>query len=501
VPVLLFSVLLAAICGIIYELLIGAAASYLLGDSVRQFSITVGLFMTAMGVGSYLSRQIGGNLLVAFLWTELGLALLGGFSALALFVAYSVSDLAVPAMYALIVGIGSLVGLEIPLVMRLLERHVALRASVADVLGLDYVGGLVGALLFPLLLLPHLGLVRAALAVGLLNVVVVAVVCIRGRRYLPPRSRLPAACALVGLALAAGVWRAAPAQAYLEQRLYRDQVLYSRDTTYQHLTLTRWNRDLRLFINGNLEFSSIDEYRYHEALVHIPVALARPPERVLILGGGDGLAVREVLKYPSVQHVTVVDIDPEVVRLARTLPELKALNGGALADSRVAVGHEDAFRFLERNEERFGLVVSDLPDPNNEALAKLYTREMFRLAARALAADGVLVTQASSPYFAREAFWCIAATVAASGLETRPYHVYVPSFGDWGFVAAGRRGALRSTPGLADLDYRFLTASVARECFSFPRDAGPPRSSAPVNTLMTPILLALYNRGWDGMRQ
>jgi spermidine synthase len=290
-------------------------------------------------------------------------------------------------------------------------------------------------------------------------------------------------------------------QAYLEQRLYRDRVLFSQDTRYQHLTLTQWNRDLRLFINGNLEFSSIDEYRYHEALVHVAAALGRPPASVLILGGGDGLAARESLKYQTVRRITLVDIDPAMVELARRNPLLAALNRGALSDPRVRVVNADAYHFLSSNDERFSMVIVDLPDPNNESLAKLYTREMYRLASRALAADGVLVTQASSPYFAREAFWCIADTIAAAGLEARPYHVYVPSFGEWGFVAAGRPGALRAVPRAIEVPCRFLSDEVARQAFTFARDEGRPPGSRAVNSLVTPVLLDLYNRGWDGIRQ
>ena len=491
VRVLLVAVFFVAACGIVYELLIAAAASYLLGDSVTQFSFTIGLFMSAMGLGSYLSRRVLRNLLETFLWVELALGLAGGLSCLLLFGAYSGSDLFLPVTVALILLLGVLVGLEIPLIVRLLERHTVLRLNIANVLGLDYAGGLLGAVAFPLLLLP-------GLALGLLNLGVGCLAVAGSGGSVRPRRFLAATAAggilLVGLLLTAG-----PTQAYLEQRLYRDKVLLSQDTPYQHITVTRWNRDVRLFINGNLEFSSVDEYRYHEALVHVPAGFVPRLESALILGGGDGLAARELLRYPDLRSIVLVDIDPEIVRLCREDPTLRALNDGALANSKVRVVNQDAYKFLEADSALYDLIVVDLPDPNNEALGKLYTREFYGLAARRLSADGVLVTQGSSPYYAREAFWCIARTVEAAGLRTLPYHAYVPSFGDWGFVLAGRR-----LPGPDRLRLkvsgRFLTPATAPGLFRFPTDEAMPEPPPKINTLFTPVLLGYYNRGWDAMR-
>ncbi|MBI3946960.1 MAG: polyamine aminopropyltransferase [Armatimonadetes bacterium] len=500
VPVLLAAVFFVAACGIVYELLIGAAASYLLGDSVTQFSFTIGLFMSAMGLGSYLSRRVRRRLLDAFLWVEITLGAVGGAACLLLFGAYSTSDLYLPVMVLLIFAIGALVGLEIPLIVRLLERHTVLRTNIANVLGLDYAGGLLGAVAFPLLLLPRLGLLRTGLALGIANLAVGAVVLAHCRRGVVHPRRLAAATGAALLLLALLTARAATIQAYLEQRLYRDRVILSRETPYQHVTVTRYHRDVRLFINGNLEFSSIDEYRYHEPLVHIPAGFVPRVENALILGGGDGLAAREILRYPELRAVVLVDIDPDIVRLCREDPTLRALNAGALEDPRVRVVNTDAYKFLEGDSGLYDLIVVDLPDPNNEALCKLYTREFYRLAARRLSRAGALVTQASSPYYAREAFWCVVGTVAAAGLNVLPYRAYVPSFGDWGFVVASR-GPL-SVEGLRlRHSGRFLTPDVARDAFRFPQDEARPDPPPAINTLFSPVLLRLYNRGWDNIRR
>lgn len=497
--VLYLSVSIIAVCGIIYELIIGAASSYLLGDSVLQFSVTIGLFMSALGIGSWLSSLFKRHLFAVFLSAELLIGLVGGGSALALFWGYAVAPELYPVLqYGLTLTIGTLVGLEIPILMRLLAARNELRYNAAYVLSLDYIGGLFGSLAFPLLLLPYLGLIRAALLVGILNTLVV----ILGLwRYAPHflRSRLVFAglTALTLAVLGFGFAQARPMESYLEQRLYRDPILASEQTAYQHLTLTRNEGDMRLFINGNLQYSSLDEYRYHEALVHVPISrLGAIPRDVLVLGGGDGLAARELLKYDAVRRVDVVDLDPAMTRLHQTHPALTALNGGSLLDKRVHVHNLDALKYLERSRDQYDLVVIDLPDPNSEGLVKLYTREFYGMASRRLRPAGALVVQASSPYFARQAYWCIAKTVAAAGLATQHYHLDVPSFGDWGFVIGSPR-QLPSPPFVERVPMRYLSAELAPGLFQFGRDEDA-RSAGEVavNTVFNPVLLRYYQKGW-----
>jgi spermidine synthase len=400
--------------------------------------------------------------------------------------------------YALTLVIGALVGIEIPILLRLLEGRHELRYNAAYVFSLDYIGGLVGSLAFPLLLLPFLGLIRAALLVGLLNT---AVVVLGLWRYAPHflKSRLAFAglTVLSGLLLVAAFVQAQPTEAYLEQRLYRDRILTSQQTAYQHLTVTQEETDLRLFINGNLQYSSLDEYRYHEALIHIPIArMAVPPRDVLMLGGGDGLAARELLKYPGLRRIDLVDLDPAMIALHRTQPELVALNARSLLDPRVQVHNVDALKFLEGTRDRYDFLVVDLPDPNSEALVKLYTREFYALAGRRLRPHGALVVQASSPYFARQAYWCIAHTVAAAGLATQHYHLDVPSFGDWGFVIGSPR-ALPNPPFKVAVPTRYLRSELMPGMFRFGGDEDGAIAPPPaINTVFNPVLLRYYEHGW-----
>ncbi|MEB3198530.1 MAG: polyamine aminopropyltransferase [Candidatus Sericytochromatia bacterium] len=497
------SVALIATCGIVYELIIGATSSYLLGDSVWQFSITIGLFLSALGIGSWLSAFLQTRLFATFIATELAIALIGGFSALLLFGGFASTPELYPVLqYALTLVIGTLVGLEIPLLMRLLEHRQTLRYNAAYVLSLDYMGGLIGSLAFPLLLLPQLGLLKSALLTGLLNALVVVLGLVAyAQPFLRGRRRLAGATVLLIGSLAYAFVQAPQAERILEQAMYRDDIVYSEQTSYQRLTLTREAQDLRLFINGNLQYSSLDEYRYHEALVHIPISrLGRPPRDVLVLGGGDGLAARELFRHPEVRRVDLVDLDPAMPRLHRSHPDLLRLNERSLTNERLKVHSEDALRFLLRERSHYDMVVVDLPDPNSETLVKLYTREFYALIARHLRPNGAMVVQASSPYFAREAFWCIHKTLQAADLVTEPYHLDVPSFGDWGFVIASPRhlpGQSWRIPSTT----RWLTPALAPTLFRFAKDDdGSLSDRLEANTTFKPVLLGYYQRGWGHER-
>src|SRR5688572_21781610 len=438
---LLVSVFVVAACGLVYELAAGALASYLLGDSITQFSTVIGAYLFAMGVGSFLSRYVGAGLAARFVQVEIAVGLVGGWAAAALFVAFSHTQHFRAVLYALVALTGMLVGLEIPLLLRLLRGRLAFRELVAQVLSLDYLGALAAALLFPLVMVPRLGLVRASLLAGLANVAVGLWSTWIFRQELPSAGFLRAAAVAALLCLGAGALGAERITAWSEDRLYADDIILARSSPYQRIVLTRWADDLRLFLNGHLQFSSRDEYRYHEALVHPALAAHPAPRRVLILGGGDGLAVREALRYPGVASITLVDLDPEMTRLFSDNPLLVAVNGGALRDPRVRIVNADAFVWLERERgERFDVAIADFPDPHNFSLGKLYSRSFYRVLHARLAPGGLAVVQATSPMFARQSFWCIAHTLASAGFDTRPYHAYVPSFGEWGFVLAATGG-------------------------------------------------------------
>jgi spermidine synthase len=492
------TVLVVATAGLVYELVAATAASYLLGDSITQFSTVIGSYLFAMGVGSFLSRYVGvgaRGLASRFVEVEILVGLLGGFTAPILFVAFVQTRHFQLVLYGLVGAIGVLTGLEIPLVLRLLRERLSFRELVAQVLSLDYVGALVASVLFPLLLVPRLGLVRTSLVLGLANAAVGlwSTWIFRGAIAAPGFLRALAigAMACLGAALAG----AEHISAWAEDRLYADDVILARSSPYQRIVLTRWEDDLRLFLNGHLQFSSRDEYRYHEALVHPALAAHPAPAGVLVLGGGDGLAVREVLRHAGVERVTLVDLDPEMTRLFSQNPLLTALNRNALSDPRVRIVNADAFVWLDRSRDLFDVIIADFPDPHSFSLGKLYSRAFYRLARARLSPDGVLAVQATSPLFARRAFWCIVETIRSAGLDPRPYHVYVPSFGEWGFVLAtkGPTRPLRTYPS----GLRFLTAESTPALFAFPPDMAP--VAVEVNRLDNQVVVQYYAADWRGL--
>lgn len=489
---LFVTVLLIAACGLVYELVAGALASYLLGDSVLQFSTVIGTYLFAMGVGSWLSRWVHRGLAARFVTVELMVAVVGGFSSTLLFLAFAFTDAFQLLLYTLVFIIGTLVGLEIPLLMRLLRDRLEFKDVVANVLTFDYLGALGASLLFPLVLVPRLGMVRTALLFGLVNAAVALWSTHLLREALPRRRPLVAACIVVIGILTAGFAGAERITRTAETSLYADPVVLSRNSPYQRIVLTAWRDDLRLFLNGHLQFSSRDEYRYHEALVHPGLAALPDARRVLVLGGGDGLAVREILRYPGAQ-VTLVDLDPEMTRLFSTHRELVRLNAGALASPRVRVVNQDAFRWLDETRESFDFVVVDLPDPSNYGVGKLYTTAFYRLLSHHLNRGGMVVVQSTSPLFARSAFWSIELTLREAGLRTWPYHLYVPSFGEWGFVLAGR--GEYTPPGRLPVGLRYLTPGTVPSLFEFPADMRPVPVQA--NRLDDQVLVRYYSDEWE----
>jgi spermidine synthase len=406
-------------------------------------------------------------------------------------------------MYFFIVSIGILIALEIPIIGRIIEGiRKNVRITFANLFGYDYIGAMIGSIVLPLVLLPKLGLIGASILVGMGNLFVAMLVGFRFRKKISkPLLLLPVI--FFGLDIVFFI-KAQSVENYIEQKFYDQQVIYQERSPYQRIVLTKEDNDLRLFLEGNIQFSSKDEYRYHESLVHVPLALLPQKKslRVLILGGGDGLAARELLKYPRIREIVICDLDPAVTRLASTHPELLKINQNSLADPRVKLVHEDAYLFLEkfyrnpnrRIQKKWDFVIMDLPDPNNESLSKLYSVKFFQLVANVLEDDGVAVSQSTSPFHAREVFWCIEKTIRKSGFQNvYPYHLDVPSFGIWGMIAFSKEPL--SFPGelkVASLSY--LKDSLLPGFFSFPKDMD--KLEVRHNTLFRPIILDYYEQSW-----
>jgi spermidine synthase len=487
---LLASAFVVSTCGLIYELLASTLASYLLGDSVTQFSTVIGSYLFAMGVGSWCSRYVKRDEVRLFVRVELLIALLGGSSAAALFLLFPLVEHFRVVLYGLVLAIGFLVGLEIPLLIRIL-RGFDFRETVSNVLTFDYVGALVASLLFPLLLMPHLGMIRTGFLFGIANAAVALALLFALPRAASYRSeKLAAVLVLIGLA--AGFVASDRLQRWAEVASYGEPVIYAQTTRFQRIVLTRRDDDLRLYLNGNLQFSSRDEYRYHEALVHPALGRVANPRNVLIFGGGDGLAAREVLRHPEVAKLTLVDLDGEMTNLFSHTPTLTRLNRGSLTDKRMTVINADGFRWAREHTGQYDAIIVDFPDPVDYSVGKLYTETFYRAVRKLLAPGGMMVVQSTSPLVAPNAFWTVASTLEAAGLQTRGYHVYVPSFGEWGFVLAAA-GPIpeqaRILPG-----GRFLTPTIDQRLFDFPPDMA--RRPTPVNRLDNQVLVREFADAW-----
>lgn len=499
--VLGIAIFIAGLCSIIYELLISTTSSYFLGDSITQFSLTIGFYMAAMGLGSYLSQWFPEERLAAwFIGVEGLLGLVGGASVPLLY--FFFTRVSPEAYQGLVLGltvvIGVLTGFEIPLLARIMKKYYPLRENLANVMSLDYFGALLATLLFPFLLLPFFGLFRSSVFFGLVNISLGVFILLYFAGRLPRSLVRGMFGVTLGISLVFGIllYQAQPLLEDWDSRSYPHRIVYSERTPYQQLTVTKNRSDVRLYINRVIQFSSTDEYRYHEALGIIPLEAAPYQEQVLILGGGEGLLAREVLKHPGVKQVTIVDLDPAVFRLGREQPYIRDLNEGVLDHPKVQTIAQDASQFLAETENYYDLILVDLPDPSNEAVARLYSTWFFGMARNRLTANGVLATQATSPFHTRDAFWCIVETLKATGFRhVLPYHTYVPSFGDWGFVLAGAQ-PLAITPFRTNLPVRYLDGEVVEAMLHFPDDSARPSGLEP-NRLDQPALLDYYLEDWE----
>ncbi len=492
-------VFICASCGLVYELALVTLGSYLIGNTAAQASIVLSIMVFAMGVGSLAAKRLLRNATLSFAVIELVLALLGGLSVLGLYLAFAFLELYTPALVITAFTLGVLIGAEMPLLMDLLQRIRKQEAgtAVADLFAADYIGALIGGLAFPFLLLPVFGQIRGALVVGIVNAIAAAAIALAlFAADLSRRQRFAVSVATVAVlaVLAGALVFSSRIEILARQALYRDPVIYSQQSSYQDIVVTEsavGPSDVRLYLNGDLQFSSSDEYRYHESLVHPAMSGSRA--NVLVLGGGDGLALREILRYDDVEQVTLVELDPAMIELATTMPEIRELNGDAFADPRVQTVNGDAFSWLRTQESTYDVIIVDMPDPDQTETAKLYSVEFYSLVRAHLAEGGRIAVQSGSPYFAPKSFWCINATLQAAGLAVTPYHVDVPSFGDWGFHLAST-----TTPPTLSLQapdpLRFLTDAQLQAATVFPADRQP--LDMPASTLMDPVILEYAQQEW-----
>lgn len=503
--VLLAAVAACAACGIVYELAMLTLSTSLNGGGIVATSLIVAGYIAALGLGALLIKPLLARAAITFIAVEVLLGIVGGLSAAALYVAFAFVDGSTLVLAVSTALIGCLVGAEVPLLMTLLQRGrepgqsdlpTDTGRTLANLNAADYLGALIGGLAWPFLLLPHLGMIRGAAATGIINLLAAAIVAVFLLRRVVSGRQLAAALTALAAALALLVtllMRAQDIEVSTRQQLYADPIIAHRHSAYQDIVVTRRDNDMRLYLDGDLQFSTRDEYRYTESLVY--PALGGGARSVLVLGGGDGLAARELLRQPGLQRIVQVELDPAVIELARTT--MRDANGGSLDNPRVRVVIDDALSWLRgARSDRFDAVIVDLPDPDTPVLGRLYSTEFYALVAGVLNPGGLVVVQAGSPFSTRTAFWRTVSTIHSADYAVTPYHVYVPTFGDWGFVLARRGEAApvaalpREVPPLRYLDQRVLDAATVFSDDVRPRPVEP-------STLDNPRIVEDMRRGYD----
>ncbi len=488
---LLFGTFLIAICGLVYELLNGTLSSYLLGDSIYHFSLVIGLFMSSMGIGAWLSRFIEEKLERAFVRLQLTIAIVGGFSSFILFYAFAYIDNYDAFLYLVTISLGAMLGVEIPLIIRILKESFSLKTNISNVFTVDYIGALFASLLFPLVLVPKLGLMQTSFLFGMINLFVGAMAWYIFREILNRRYIIYLLSTLSILIV--GFWQSTNLTTMIENKLYNNKIIYKEQTPYQKIVVTAINGRVQFYINGAIQFDSIDEYRYHESLVHPIMLSAKTHENILIIGGGDGMALREVLKYQDTKNITLVDLDRAITTLFRDHPTLSKLNNHSYSNPKVKVVNQDAWKFIEQSKVLYDVIIIDLPDPNNISLSRLYSKTFYNLLKKQLSRGGAMVTQASSPIYTHRAFWSIDKSMESTGLKTLPYHTYIPSFGEWGFVLASKLNIKIDSTKLPK-DLKYLNNDIIEKSALFSPDIA--KIEVEPNTLSRHKLIEYYDEGW-----
>lgn len=529
-PIMMVAIFTVAACGLGYELIISALASYLMGDSVLQYSTIIGSYMFSMGVGAYIVQKVKDeDLLYYFINIELLVGIIGSLGVYGLFLLYGYEpSIFKISLYFLIFIVGTLVGSEVPLVIRMINiineenTNAKFAETISNVLSLDYMGALAISLFFPLVLVPLMGVIGSASILGLVNTMIALLMLFYfSMSSENNRNNIIASTFTykelyyyrVGVVFLMVVLLGV---AYFSNRIINfgegkifGDIILSKKTDYQKIVMAKEkNGETRLFLNGNLQYSSMDEKRYHESLVHVgfnsmPI---KPHYDILILGGGDGMAAREMLKYKDVYglDITLVDLDKGMTDLATMNPIMSLINKKSFSDPHIKVYNSDAALWIKNNNKNYDFIIVDFPDPSNFSLGKLYSYPFYRLLKSRLNRDGIMVIQSTSPYYAPNAFWCVDKTLKATGLYTLPYHAPIPSFGgDWGFILASNSILPHDNIGdrLNDvskkIDLEYIDVKMLDGLFYFSKDLLPTIKNIEVNKLNNQKLVSYFIEDWD----
>ena len=494
--------------GIVAEYILSTLATYFLGDSVLQWTLIVSVMLFSMGLGSRFSQYLRKNLLQQFIFIEFALSILVSYASL---FAYTISAFSVYngfVIYGLSILIGILIGMEIPLVVRLNDEYEELRVNVSSVMEKDYFGSLLGGLFFAFVGLPYLGLTYTPFALGMVNFMVAMLLIVMLWKQVRTKFKRTIQILSVGIfaIIVAGFFFAKPIIFFGEQMRYKDKIVFEEQSKYQKIVITQWKDDYWLFINGNQQLSTLDEVMYHEPLVHPAMSMVAHPTSVLVMGGGDGCAVREILKYPTVQQITLVDLDPAMTKLGQENPIIRSLNEDAMNHPKLKILNEDGYNFIEKNRAFYDVIIIDLPDPRTVELGRLYSYEFYKMCYRKLRPNGVLVTQSGSPYYATKAFRCIEKTMTEVGFTVLPIHNQVITLGEWGWnlgvkadVSKDQIKAMVQSLDYENIETEWINNEAMQLMTSFGKEIFIPEGETiSVNRIHDPVLYRYYLKGnWD----
>lgn len=503
--ILMSSLFATGIAGIVSEYVLATLATYFLGNSVFQWTIILSIMLFSMGLGSRLSKLVNKYVIEYFIAAELTLSLLTSMCALAVYSLMGVTQYIEIIIYILAILVGLLIGLEIPLVTRINGRYHDLKANISSVMEKDYYGSLIGGLFFAFIGLPYLGLTYTPFVLGTVNLIVASLLFFKFSKRLNIKIKKILGGSIIGLfaIISLGIYFAKPIILFGEQSRYSDKVVYTQQTKYQKITLTKSNNHHILYLNNSMQLNTMDEWLYHEPLVHAPMLLNSSRKNVLILGGGDGCGIREVLKYPEVESIKIIDLDPAMTDFGANNVVFKELNQNSYKNNKVTVLNQDAFIALENDSQYYDLIIIDFPDPRSIELSRLYTKEMYSFCKKRLKMDGVIITQATSPYFQTKAFFCINKTMQSAGFNTMPIHNHVQSFGEWGWIIGSKiynadqmQSKLSAIKELPIKPTQWLTTDALEMMVKFGKPVGD-TTDLEVNSIHNPVLFKYYIKGTE----
>lgn len=535
-----------ACCGLVYEYLLSHYSARILGSVETVIYAIIGIMIVSMGLGAFAAKKVQ-HAFQGFVVLELVVALIG--CSATLFIAAvigfsqtlpqviadtfqlpkevlikgdflaSLSWISVKLPYLFAFILGFLIGMEIPLIARIRETIYGhhLKHNAGTIYGADYIGAGVGAAIWVLFML-HIEISQAAAFTATLNLIAGFIFLLRFKRYLKRIKLLVAGHLLIALLIVfiysfGGHW-----QKQMQNMLYLDKVVYQTQTPYQNLVFTERllgggkEPIYNFYINGRLQFSSLDEHIYHEFLVHPAMQASARHDSVLIIGGGDGLALREVQKWQP-QQVTLIDLDPQLVELFKAplqhLPQhlaekVQSLTLDSFNQPGVEVINDDAFIAIDTllaDKKTFDTIIVDLPDPSHPDLNKVYSVNFYYRLKYLLNADGVIAIQSTSPFHAKNAFISIAKTLTEAGFITEQYHQNVPSFGEWGWTIASKAGAPVSArladKNLLEVETSWLSLELMKAAFIFNKDFYLDQEQVKVNHLGSNVLYQYHQQAWQ----